>query len=30
MKLEEVYVLAEALTEERNGGENNGFKVQLG
>ena len=30
MKLEDAYVLVEALTEERNGGENNGFKVQLG
>ena len=30
MKLEDAYALAEALTEERNGGENNGFKVQLG
>ena len=30
MKLEEAYALSEALTEERNGGKNNGFKVQLG
>ena len=30
MKLEEAYTFAKALTEERNGGENNGFKVQLG
>ena len=30
MKLEEAYALAEALTEERNGGKNNSFKVELG
>ena len=30
MKLEDAYVLAEALTEERKGGKNNGFKVELG
>lgn len=30
MKLEEAYTFAKALTEERNDGENNGFKVQLG
>jgi hypothetical protein len=30
MKLEEVYNLAKTLAEERGGGENDGFKVQLG
>ena len=30
MKLEEAYNLVKALTEERNGGENDGFKIQLG
>ena len=30
MKLEDAYNLAEALTEERKGGKNNGFKVELG
>ena len=30
MKLEEAYTFAKVLTEERNGGKNNGFKVQFG
>lgn len=30
MKLEDAYNLAEVLTEERKGGKNNGFKVELG
>ena len=30
MKLEEAYNLVKTLTEERNGGENDDFKVQLG
>jgi hypothetical protein len=30
MKLEEAYNLVKALTEERNGGKNDGFKIQLG
>ena len=30
MKLEEAYNLAKTLAEERGGGENDGFKVQLG
>ena len=29
MKLEETYTFAKALTEERNGGENNGLKFNL-
>lgn len=30
MKLEEAYILAKFINEERNGGENTDFKVQLG